>query len=85
MTRKAENEQWRNQSERATWSTDQQAGTSYGGRRINPSPIFEGKCQCVDEILHPKCNLIINIDSVISVHASCTCRTKLDDEMKKKL
>ena len=27
----------------------------------------------------------INIDSVISVHASCTCKTKLDDEMKKKL
>ena len=52
--------QWHNQSKRATWSTDQQAGTSYGGWWINPlpSPIFEGKyiCQRIDEILHIKCN-----------------------------
>ena len=34
--------QWRNQIEKATWATDQQAGISFGGGNL-PSPwFFEG-------------------------------------------
>ena len=55
--------QWRNQSERATWSTDQQAaiGTSYGEDELNPSPLRFLKenmfaMQSIDGILYLKCN-----------------------------
>ena len=51
--------QWHNQSERATWSTDQQAGSSYGEDELTAPRVLKENsyiCQCIDKILHPKCN-----------------------------
>ena len=41
--------QWRNQSERATWSTDQQAGRHMGEDELTPPIFFKENsfiCQC---------------------------------------